>query len=133
MPVRSAGASIKLCHYPKSRNLDRRNGAHISAPATGADFPRRLFHDNRLLTRLVRAEHWLGLSAMFAVIKTGGKQYRVAASDLIEVEKLAGAKGDAIAFGDVLLMGGEDAAATVGTPLIAGASVAGEIVEQKRG
>jgi large subunit ribosomal protein L21 len=69
---------------------------------------------------------------MFAVIKTGGKQYRVAAADLIEVEKLAGGAGEGVAFGEVLMVGGEDAT-TVGTPLVAGASVAAEIVEQRRG
>jgi large subunit ribosomal protein L21 len=68
---------------------------------------------------------------MFAVIKTGGKQYRVAASDLIEVEKLPGAAGDPIAFGEVLMIGGE-AGVSVGGPLVAGASVAGEIVGQER-
>ena len=70
---------------------------------------------------------------MFAVIKTGGKQYRVAAADVIEVEKLSGAAGDGISFGEVLLVGGEDATVAVGAPLVAGASVAAEIVEQKRG
>jgi large subunit ribosomal protein L21 len=69
---------------------------------------------------------------MFAVIKTGGKQYRVAAADLIEVEKLGGQAGEGIAFGEVLMVGGEDGT-TVGAPLVAGASVAGEIVEQRRG
>jgi large subunit ribosomal protein L21 len=69
---------------------------------------------------------------MFAVIKTGGKQYRVAASDLIEVEKLAGAAGDSVAFGEVLMVGGGEAAAEVGAPLVSGATVAGEIVEQFR-
>jgi large subunit ribosomal protein L21 len=70
---------------------------------------------------------------MFAVIKTGGKQYRVAASDLIKVEKLAGTAGDAVAFGEVLLLGGGEAEASVGAPLVKGATVAGEIVEQFRG
>ena len=70
---------------------------------------------------------------MFAVIKTGGKQYRVAASDLIEVEKLAGAAGDGVAFGEVLMVGGTDANLSVGAPMVDGATVAGEIVEQKRG
>jgi large subunit ribosomal protein L21 len=69
---------------------------------------------------------------MFAVIKTGGKQYRVAAKDLIQVEKLDGGAGDGIAFGEVLMVGGETDL-TVGTPLVAGASVAAEIVEQRRG
>src|SRR5215212_11229655 len=71
---------------------------------------------------------------MFAVIKTGGKQYRVAASDVIEVEKLVGNAGDGIAFAEVLMLGGgDDAAPSIGSPLIAGASVAAEIVEQRRG
>jgi large subunit ribosomal protein L21 len=69
---------------------------------------------------------------MFAVIKTGGKQYRIAAADLIEVEKLAGAAGDSVAFGEVLMVGGDEASTEVGTPLVSGASVAGEIVEQFR-
>jgi large subunit ribosomal protein L21 len=68
---------------------------------------------------------------MFAVIRTGGKQYRVAASDLIEVEKLGGEAGANVAF-EVLMVGGEDGT-TVGTPVVAGASVAAEIVEQRRG
>src|ERR1044071_9193041 len=69
---------------------------------------------------------------MFAVIKTGGKQYRVAAGDVITVEKLAGAAGDAIAFGEVLmLVDGETT--QVGAPAVAGATVAAELVEQTRG
>jgi large subunit ribosomal protein L21 len=70
---------------------------------------------------------------MFAVIKTGGKQYRVGPSDLIEVEKLGGQAGDGIAFAEVLMVGGDDAAVAVGAPLVEGATVAAEIVEQRRG
>jgi large subunit ribosomal protein L21 len=69
---------------------------------------------------------------MFAVIKTGGKQYRVAANDVIEIEKLAAEPGDAVTFDEVLMVGGE-AGITLGAPVVAGASVAGEIVEQTRG
>ena len=68
---------------------------------------------------------------MFAVIKTGGKQYKVAASEVIEVEKLDGGAGDAISFGEVLMVGGESGL-TLGTPLVEGATVAGEIVGQRR-
>jgi large subunit ribosomal protein L21 len=68
---------------------------------------------------------------MFAVIRTGGKQYRVAAADLVEVEKLPGSAGDSVAFGDVLMVGGDDGLA-VGSPTVAGATVAGEIVRQQR-
>jgi large subunit ribosomal protein L21 len=71
-------------------------------------------------------------TGMYAVIKTGGKQYRVAPADVIEIERLSGAKGDAVAFDQVLMVGGE-AGVTVGAPLIDGASVAGEIVDQTRG
>ncbi len=67
---------------------------------------------------------------MFAVIKTGGKQYRVAADDLIEVDKIAGAAGEAVAFAEVLAVGGEDT--LLGAPTVAGASVRGEVVEQGR-
>ncbi|UUP17521.1 50S ribosomal protein L21 [Nitratireductor thuwali] len=69
---------------------------------------------------------------MFAVIKTGGKQYRVSANDLLEVEKVSGEPGDIIQFGDVLIVGeGEDV--TLGVPFVDGASVAAEVVEQGRG
>jgi large subunit ribosomal protein L21 len=68
---------------------------------------------------------------MFAVIKTGGLQYRVAANDVITVGKLAGEPGDIVELGDVLMLGGD--AIVVGTPAVAGATVAGEIVRQERG
>lgn len=67
---------------------------------------------------------------MFAVIKTGGKQYKVAPADVIKVEKLDGDAGDPVAFDQVLMVGGETT--TVGGPLVTGASVTGEIVEQTR-
>lgn len=68
---------------------------------------------------------------MFAVIKTGGKQYTVAANDVITVERLEGNPGDVIAFDTVLMLGGEKA--VIGSPTVAGATVAGELVEQARG
>lgn len=64
---------------------------------------------------------------MFAVIRTGGKQYTVAPQDVILVEKLEGAAGDKIVIGDVLAVGGK-----IGAPLVKGASVNAEIVEQTR-
>jgi len=69
---------------------------------------------------------------MFAVIKTGGKQYRVAADDVIKIEKLPAEAGSAVTFEEVLMVGDGDNA-TIGAPLVAGASVAGEVVEQTRG
>ena len=68
---------------------------------------------------------------MFAVIKTGGKQYRVAAEDVIKVERVEGNRGEIIQFGEVLLLGGDGV--TLGAPTVAGASVAAEVVEQGRG
>ena len=67
---------------------------------------------------------------MYAVIKTGGKQYRVAANDVIEIEKVSGKVGDWVQFAEVLLVGGETA--EVGRPLVIGASVAAEIQDQGR-
>jgi large subunit ribosomal protein L21 len=67
---------------------------------------------------------------MFAVIRTGGKQYRVAADQVVTVDKVAGAPGDLVEFADVLVVGGDDVA--LGTPTVAGASVAGEVIEQGR-
>jgi large subunit ribosomal protein L21 len=72
---------------------------------------------------------------MYAVIKTGGKQYRVAPGDVIRVEKLPAEVGATIDLDHVLMVGGEDVAAgaQIGTPLIAGASVAAEVLEQGKG
>ena len=69
---------------------------------------------------------------MYAVIKTGGKQYKVAKDQIVVVEKLAGEAGATVAFEEVLLLGGAEAT-TVGAPLVAGATVTAEIVEQGRG
>jgi large subunit ribosomal protein L21 len=66
---------------------------------------------------------------MFAVIKTGGKQYRVAANDVIKIEKLDGNAGDMIEFGQVLAFGEGDSA-TFGAPFVEGAVVTGEVLEQ---
>src|ERR1043165_9864240 len=68
---------------------------------------------------------------MFAVIKTGGKQYRVVAEDKLKVEKVAGEPGEIIQFGDVLVVGGESV--TLGSPTVSGASVAAEVLDQARG
>lgn len=69
---------------------------------------------------------------MFAVIKTGGKQYRVAAEDVLTLEKLDGDAGAMVEFTDVLMVG-SDADVTVGSPLVDGAMVTAEIVTQGRG
>lgn len=70
---------------------------------------------------------------MYAVVKTGGKQYRVAPGEVIKVERLEGDVGATIALDQVLMIGGDDAGdARVGTPLIEGAKVAAEVLEQGR-
>jgi large subunit ribosomal protein L21 len=69
---------------------------------------------------------------MFAVIKTGGKQYRVQPGDLLVVEKLDGEPGASVAFGEVLMLG-EGADVTVGAPLVEGASVAATLIETRKG
>jgi large subunit ribosomal protein L21 len=68
---------------------------------------------------------------MFAVIRTGGKQYKVAKDDVISVEKLIGDAGGTITFGEVLMLGGDSPKS--GAPLVEGASVVAEIVAQERG
>lgn len=69
---------------------------------------------------------------MFAVIKTGGKQYRVAADDVLTVEKLDGEAGGEIEFTEVLMIGG-NGTPRIGTPTVPGAKVVAELVEQTRG
>ncbi|HEX7775605.1 MAG TPA: 50S ribosomal protein L21 [Parvibaculum sp.] len=69
---------------------------------------------------------------MFAVIRTGGKQYKVAKDELLEVERVEAKAGDKIEL-PVLMLGGEGVETKVGAPLVAGASVTAEIVEMTRG
>ena len=69
---------------------------------------------------------------MYAVVRTGGKQIRVAPGDAVRVEKLDGAVGDRVELSEVLLVGGENDA-RIGTPLIEGAQVMGTITAQDRG
>jgi len=68
---------------------------------------------------------------MYAVIKTGGKQYRVAADDVITIEKIAGEAGAQVEFAEVLLIGGDNP--KIGTPLVSGAKVVAEFIEETRG
>ena len=69
---------------------------------------------------------------MYAVIKTGGKQYRVAAGDKIQIEKLEGNPGDQVNFAEVLMIANGEAI-NIGAPHVAGATVVGEIASQDRG
>ena len=68
---------------------------------------------------------------MFAVFKTGGKQYRVAAEDVLKVDKIKGEPGEIVEFGEVLAVGGDSVA--LGAPTVAGATVAAEVLDQGRG
>ncbi|MCF8487500.1 MAG: 50S ribosomal protein L21 [Rhodobacteraceae bacterium] len=68
---------------------------------------------------------------MFAVLKTGGKQYKVQAGDVLRVEKLAANAGDKIQFNEILMVGGESL--TVGAPLVSGAAVQAEVIDQIKG
>ena len=68
---------------------------------------------------------------MFAVIKTGGKQYRVAAEDVIRVDRVNGQPGEIVEFGEVLVVGGDTP--QLGMPTVAGATVAGEVLQHSRG
>ncbi len=69
---------------------------------------------------------------MFAVVKTGGKQYKVAQGDVVQVEKLEGAVGAKVQLGDVLMVNTEGSA-KIGTPFLKGAKIEAEIVSQERG
>ncbi|QFT63651.1 50S ribosomal protein L21 [Roseivivax sp. THAF30] len=68
---------------------------------------------------------------MFAVMKTGGKQYKVQAGDTLRIEKLAADAGDKVQFNEILMLGGDDL--TVGAPLVDGAAVQAEVVDQIKG
>jgi large subunit ribosomal protein L21 len=68
---------------------------------------------------------------MYAVLKTGGKQYKVQAGDILRLEKLACVAGDKIQFNEILMVGGETV--TIGVPFVAGAAVQAEVIEQIKG
>ncbi len=68
---------------------------------------------------------------MFAVIKAGGKQYRVAPEDIIRIDRVSGEPGQIVEFGEVLVLGGDTP--QIGAPMIAGATVAGEVLQHMRG
>jgi large subunit ribosomal protein L21 len=68
---------------------------------------------------------------MFAVLKTGGKQYKVATNDVLTIEKLAGDAGDTVEFAEILMLGGDKV--TVGAPFVKGATVEAEVLEQMLG
>jgi large subunit ribosomal protein L21 len=68
---------------------------------------------------------------MFAVIKTGGRQFRVAPDDVLEIGKIAGDVGTIVQLNDVLVVGGDTP--VLGTPMVAGATVAAEVLQHKRG
>jgi large subunit ribosomal protein L21 len=68
---------------------------------------------------------------MFAVIKTGGRQYRVVPDDVLEIGKIAGDVGTIVQLGEVLVLGGDTP--VLGGPIVAGASVAAEVLQHKRG
>lgn len=67
---------------------------------------------------------------MYAIIKTGGKQYRVSEGTVLKIEKVPGEKGDKVSFSEVLLVSADDGALKVGDPLVADAVVTAEICEQ---
>ncbi len=69
---------------------------------------------------------------MYAVIRTGGKQYRVAKDDVIAIERVDGQAGDKIKFDEVLMLGEDGKAPSIGEPIVKGASVTAEVLEQGR-
>ena len=69
---------------------------------------------------------------MYAIIQTGGKQYKVQSGDVIEVEKLDAAKDSEVVFDQVLAISGEDGKLNIGTPMLSGAKVAGKVLDEFR-
>src|SRR6185295_8124109 len=111
--------------------------ATIAAPRHCLDTPRSAVIFRSFRPGAPRPDHYFVNGAnrleqmIQAVIRTGGKQYRVAANDVIKVERLAGDAGEQIVFGEVLSLSG-DGSAEVGVPLISGASVAARVIAQDR-
>src|SRR5689334_12872969 len=93
----------------------------------------RVFRSSGMLGGFIRVESTrttMG-STMYAVIRTGGKQYRVAEGDVLRIEKVSGDVGAEVTFNDVLLLGGSDSP-KVGQPTVSGAKVLGKILAQDK-
>jgi large subunit ribosomal protein L21 len=101
-------------------------GAPLYSPLPDGRGPSDLFP-----RRKSRRDNTWRQQKMFAVIRTGGKQYKVAPDDVIAVEKLAGEPGTTIELGEVLMVG-DGATVSAGVPLVAGASVSATLVEHRR-
>lgn len=98
----------------------------------GTGFTRLLEHRADKPANSGSKRHLNGGNTMYAIIKTGGKQYRVKEGDTLAIERLEGEKGETVVFDEVLLISGDDAI-QLGRPLVEGAKVSGTIVEQGRG
>jgi large subunit ribosomal protein L21 len=109
-------------------------GVYLPAFLTGPGLYGRAFA--RPVTQIVLApapghqRDMRSVNVMYAVIKTGGKQYKVAVDQVVEIEKLAGDAGTKVSFGEVLLFGNGEGVSKVGVPFLAGATVEGEILAQ---
>src|SRR3954469_22413964 len=112
--------------------LSCERGAFWPARRSGAgDVPALIVFNVRSAVHACAApQSWV--AGMFAVVRTGGKQYKVANGDIIRVEKLAGEAGQSIQLDEVLLIS-DNGATTIGTPVVAGAAVTAEVVAQDRG
>jgi large subunit ribosomal protein L21 len=96
-----------------------------------ADHQQHRLEEGIVRKKLVRVKIRARKLKMFAVFKTGGKQYRVAAEDVLKVDKIKGEPGEIVEFGEVLVVGGDSMA--LGAPTVAGAMVAAEVLDQTRG
>jgi large subunit ribosomal protein L21 len=127
LPLKARARSARG-KFPRLLRLDRASPLVQSSTPPGLTRSPGLVRCMR--ARRHRTEH--EEKKMFAVIKTGGKQYKVAADDVIQIEKLGMEPSEQVIFDHVLMVGG-DAGITVGAPLVEGASVVGELVDNMRG
>src|SRR5690606_4194132 len=121
-PVRSPGNPVDTGVSPTIVPAFRRGGD----PSPPGARPKQVIGIARISQR---PREWV--KTMFAVIKTGGKQYKVAKDDVIEVEKIDLEAGKAVELGDVLMLS-DGGKVDVGAPFLAGAKVSAEVVEQTR-
>jgi large subunit ribosomal protein L21 len=102
----------------------------LTAPDRAATFA-RFPNEIGVLPSEPRGIAWMEIVAMYAVIETGGKQYRVEEGELVNVERLPGEPGQSIDLDRVLMIGGGESV-LVGTPVVAGARVVGQVVRQTK-
>lgn len=121
---------ICFSNKPSSEKIFYQNNVHYASRDARCS-RRSLLHNKNQYGFGPQNADIKGNGRMFAVMKTGGKQYKVTNGDILRIEKVTGNAGDKVQFNEILMLGGDKV--TIGTPMVSGAAVQAEILEQGKG